>query len=298
MSNKKRKQKAARSVRNGRKNDVAAESVRLLVEDDWKSYALNWSKHAERFRSAGHYVWMAGFLEQFGRVLEIGTGEGSGTIAIFQNGSTVISVDHNPICQDVAEARLVDTGIPVSRERCSKINADEKGFRVTYAAPQLEIVDGEVLLIEGDVGNDDEKELEEWLFTLPRFDAIACWNIGTYTALHSSVGTPVEYRLRTQNVVYELADRILRPGGVLHIVDRGPVSSEANLENDTEGLLECHRDQASVTSLSVDPASVSRRNFILPPEETGITMKHKNESGDFVPVTGEMVFWSVLARKP
>jgi len=298
MSNKKRNQKAARAARNRRKKDAAAEALRPLVEDNWRPYAVNWSKHAGQFGPPGHYDWMAGFIKQFGRVLEIGTGEGSGTVAIFRNGSTVISVDHNPICQDKAEALLANTGIPTKRERRGQINACGQGCRMTYTAPQSDIVDGEVLLIEGDVGNDDDQELVKWLLDSPRFDAIACWNIGTYTALHSSFGTPKEYRLRTQNIAYELAERILRPGGVLHLIDRGPASTEENFVSDTQGLLDCHRDQASVTSLLVDPTSVATRHFIPPSAETGITMKYRDESDNFQSATGEMVFWSILAAKP
>jgi hypothetical protein len=132
----------------------------------------------------------------------------------------------------------------------------------------------------------------------PKFDAIACWNIGTYTALHQSFGTPQQFRLRTQNIAYQLADLILRPGGVVHIIDRSLVPTEANLDSDVQGLLDCHRDQASVTSLVVDPNSVAIRRYVQPAEDTGIVMKREEETGVSQTEAGEMAFCSILATKP
>jgi hypothetical protein len=42
----------------------------------------------------------------------------------------------------------------------------------------------------------------------------------------------------------------------------------------------------------------ARRTFTLLQDEDGITMKYKDESGELLPVSGEMVLWSILARKP
>jgi predicted O-methyltransferase YrrM len=133
MSNKKRNQKAAREARKTRRKDAAAEAIRPQVEQNMKPYAENWSKHADHFRSLGYYDWMADFRKQFHRILEIGTGEGSGTIALYHNGSTVVSVDHNPICQDIAEARMASERIPMTRERRGRLNAFGKGYRMTYS---------------------------------------------------------------------------------------------------------------------------------------------------------------------
>tara|TARA_R110002096_G_scaffold252595_4_gene445489 strand:- start:693 stop:1589 length:897 start_codon:yes stop_codon:yes gene_type:complete len=298
MTNKKRNRKAARAARKKRKKDAAAEDLLSEVEKNWNPYAKNWSKHADHFRLTGYYDWMASFLKQFHRVFEIGTGDGSGTVALARNGSTVVSVDHNPKCQDIAEVRLASAGISTTRERRGKINSVGQGYRMTYSKPMSMVIDGEVLLLEGDVGNDHDTELSEWLLSSPKFDAIACWNIGTYTALHQSFGTPQEYRLRTQNVTYELAECILRPGGVLHIIDRGQTPTDSTRATCIEGLLECHRDQASVTSLLVDSKSVEARQFVQPSEDTGIVMKRKDDTDNFQVEAGEMAFWSIIARKP
>jgi SAM-dependent methyltransferase len=298
MTDKRRKQKAARASRNRRKRNEKANLIQAAVEDCWSSYATNWQHHSDQFRLGGHYQWMAGFLKNRERILEIGTGDGSGTVALFQNGSTVLSIDHNPKCHDIAEASFAAAGIAARREQRGKIQTAEAGFRIKYAAPQSTLMQGEVLLLEGDVANDDEAVLEEWLLDLPPFDAVACWNIGTYSVLVDSYGTPPQYRLRVQNVVYEIANRVLRPGGVLHIVDRGPAPSETQKDTFIDGLLDCHLDQASVTSLTIERKSIVSRQFLLASDESEITMKQKSDSGEFERSNSEMVFWSILATKP
>ncbi|EKO3961192.1 hypothetical protein F2K62_002443 [Vibrio fluvialis] len=63
------------------------------------------------------------------------------------------------------------------------------------------------------------------------------------------------YRIFVQNEVYEIADKILRSNGILHIVDRG---QELTSEDDKNDLIESHRDQASVTNLVVQETVESR----------------------------------------
>jgi SAM-dependent methyltransferase len=299
MSQKKRKQKTARESRKIRKKETALETTRRQIREHWNSYASNWSKHADQFSRDQHYEWMSGFLTNNQRVLEIGTGDGTGTLAIHRNTPTVVSIDHNPGCQDIAEEKLIAAGVTVKRERRSTVDIHGQSIRLKYSPPRSSVSDGEVLLIEGDIGNDDELALEEWLISLPKFDAVVCWNIGTYTVLHNSYGTPEEYRLRTQRVTYRLADRILRPGGIVHIIDRGPVALNKALGIDIEeALLEVHRAQASGTSLIVDASGIASRSFQLPLDESGIVMKFEDETGAVSPVTGEVAFWSVILRKP
>lgn len=305
MTRKKRNDKAARKARNKRKRDEQSmeldeQTAQLheLVVDCWNSYATDWLHHSESFRVGEHYKWMAGFLEGRGRVLEIGTGDGSGTIALFQNGSTILSIDHNPKCHDLAEARLQEASIPTTRERRGTIHFKQFDFGMRYTTPQSSLLDGEVLLLEGDVSSRDEAGLEQWLSSLPQFDAIACWNIGTYAIITESIGTPQVYRLHVQNALYTLADRILRPGGVLHIVDRGPAPAAEVLDEQTAAWLEYHQDQASPTSLTLDTPSIKRRNFTLGTGASGIVMKQKNEAGGFTNSPSELTFWSILATKP
>jgi hypothetical protein len=52
-----------------------------------------------------------------------------------------------------------------------------------------------------------------------------------------------------QNKVYEVSDDLLRSGGLLNVIDRAEYPSTSILK---DGLLDSHRDQASVTSLNVE----------------------------------------------
>jgi predicted methyltransferase len=58
--------------------------------------------------------------------------------------------------------------------------------------------------------------------------------------------TPDEHRLAVQTLVYRLADRVLRPGGVLQVVDR---MSEPLGEALAAGILRVQRAQSKGTSL-------------------------------------------------
>lgn len=103
--------------------------------------------------------------------------------------------------------------------------------------------------------------------------------------------------MRTQNITYEIADRILRPGGVLHIVDRAPANVQTEHDALVNGLFERHLDQARGTSLTIDAAPIAKRNFTLDADKTGIVMKNKDELGQFTDSSNEMVFLSILATQ-
>jgi hypothetical protein len=70
-------------------------AVRAKIDPIRETYAKNWSEgHATPFTTDGHFQWMADFVKGRFLVLEIGTGDGAGTLALCANGSTVVSVDH------------------------------------------------------------------------------------------------------------------------------------------------------------------------------------------------------------
>ena len=104
------------------------------------------------------------------------------------------------------------------------------------------------------------------------------------------------YRLKVQNSVYELADQILRTGGVLQAVDRAHSPDSQILKDD---VIRSHKEQASVTSLQVD--SMAHRAYTEPSKANAIKM----EVG--IPLSGEihrdfspqnMAFISVKSIKP
>jgi len=111
-----------------------------------------------------------------------------------------------------------------------------------------------VNLFEGDILTDDE--VEEFLCTQPKFDAVAVWLVGThplrfecYNIHELNIQNTGDYRLFVQNKAYELANRILRIGGVLHIIDRGEIPTTEELRND---CLNSHREQANGMHTSME----------------------------------------------
>jgi hypothetical protein len=110
-----------------------------------------------------------------------------------------------------------------------------------------------VVIVESDFLSDTE--IEAFLKKLPKFDAVTVWLIGTHgmrqeceNIVSLGIRSDLEYRLRVQNKIYELADEILVTGGVLQIVDRGEVPNSDELRQD---FWNAHCEQASVTSLKV-----------------------------------------------
>ena len=97
----------------------------------------------------------------------------------------------------------------------------------------------------------------------------------------------MEYRLRTQNKTYEIADCILKPGGVLHVVDRGVVPETDEIKSI---IIDRHKDQASVTSLRFSEFAY---RLYTEPTAHGISMIHT--SGESA--TGGAMH-SIISRKP
>jgi len=153
------------------------------------------------------------------------------------------------------------------------------------------------MILEADVLNDPR--LVEWLREVGPFDGVACWLVGSHglRSLYmnedgTTVRKPTLYRLQVQNRVYELADSILRPGGILHVVDRGTMPSD---EEKKRSLLESHREQASPTSLVVESADWRPvESFDTP---GGVKMEPGEVSRKDPPERVEWAFESVISRK-
>jgi hypothetical protein len=85
-------------------------------------------------------------------------------------------------------------------------------------------------------------------------DAVTCWLLDLRGARPEVVEklramglrTPDEHRLAVQTLVYRLADRVLRPGGVLQVVDR---TLEPFGEALATGMMRLQRAQARGTAL-------------------------------------------------
>lgn len=220
-----------------------------------KAYIKSWGINSEGHLAQGHYSWMAERVKGFPRTLEIGCGVGHSTLALLQQGHTVVCVEENPQCIAATRKRLADEGFCVEViARETPVSLDENAYRLIYSEIP-EAPEADCLLIEGDALNDPA--LEAWLERQPKFDAVACWLLGTHDARGHNAAvdlalmpTAYEHRIFVQNRVYEIADRILRSGGVLSVIDRAQTPTTQDM---VEKLLQHHREQASVTSLVVQP---------------------------------------------
>lgn len=287
------KQKSPQSAKN-----ITQASVSRL-DKARRKYAREWSAgNAAKFEAEGHYQWMASFLGGYSRILEVGAGDGRSTLSLVSQGHKVISVDENPLCLNLAEERLRQGGVSVvriKRERVTELG--EHGYSIAYTGLPVDEPQADAVLIEGDITNDPE--LVAWLTLLEPFDGVACWLIGTHSAraLNRAIDlsvtpTPMHYRIQLQNRVYELADDILRPGGVLHVVDRGDAPSDDARRND---LLNSHRDQASVTTLDV--RDIAYRPY-EEPEEAGVGMCHTITEHTRYFEMKQLSLQSILSYKP
>lgn len=251
---------------------------RLALERAYAEYASRWDASSASLSGQRAYSWMADSLSGLTRVLEIGTGTGCSTLELLNRGHSVVSIDENPACLEFARRNLCSRGF-----QAHILFRGTKNFSAAHYQAQYRPLDGEValpepraaLLIEGDVCNDDR--LVRWLKGQQKFDAVACWLIGThpyrqYNEIYErrrKRGLPVissdsDYRFWTQNTVYEIADVVLRSGGKLSVIDRGKSLEQ---ERDREQLYRSHLEQASVTSLSVQgPEQIEELEYFEAPD--------------------------------
>lgn len=108
-------------------------------------------------------------------------------------------------------------------------------------------------------------------------DAVTCWLIDLRTARPDvlerlgamGLQTADERRLAVQTLVYRLADRVLRPGGVLQVVDR---MKEPFGESLATGMMRLQRAQSKGTALEF--ASIDAR-----PDQAGALVSVRSRKG-------------------
>jgi hypothetical protein len=263
---------AKRKVEKKRRREEAELGVLELLELRRQEYADAWKMTAAALEGGGHYAWLAdllggtaGALARGKRVLEIGTGGGEGLSILLERGWRAVSVDENVACLRAAHARCGGTVL----FRGSPREAAEGAYAIAYGggAP---IGEAAAVLVEGDVIGDDE--LRAALIAAGPFDAVTCWLLDTHGARLRdervrAIGmrTTEEYRIGVQRLVYRLADRVLRAGGILHVVDRAPLPdqrpSPALSEESAQGVLRLRAAMAQGTSLEL--MSLDTRDFLV-----------------------------------
>jgi hypothetical protein len=274
-----------------------------------RAYVAAWSVSSESLDSGGHYDWMAGHLHGRTKILEIGTGVGGGTVALLRRGHLVVSIDENPQCLSIAENKIGAAGYHAVRVQREGRSFTPHGYQLGYRKMDAALPSEGALLVEGDVLTQQGKtyrdlalvdpNLQAWLSQHAPFDAIACWLIGTHqdrrrdvaVAKHK-IGSSQEYRLRVQNGVYALADRLLAAGGLLHIVDRGEQHSTDVLRLD---CLRGHRDQAEPTSLEVS-TEMPQRPY-SEPVGGGVAMERSLGTSGRKPQMDQLFLTAILSTK-
>ena len=221
-----------------------------------RGYAEKWAVSASAHQQGGDYEWLAADLEEFRSVLEIGCGAGHSTLTLLAMGHTVTAVEENPHCIELARERLEQAGyrVQVVLRGTPKALGPAHHFTYDTAYSDIGAVENvDCVLIEGDALED--AKLSAWLSKHEQFDAVVCWMVGTHQYRgHSAVVAAREisenwqYRIFVQNQVYDLAEIVLRPGGILSVADRLETPSTEFVRN---GIMQNHREQASTTSLQV-----------------------------------------------
>jgi hypothetical protein len=171
---------------------------------------------------------------------------------VFGADTSIVSLDENYDCILKSEQTLNAANIKCSIINRLKFKLMPEGYLSLH--DEIEnLPDCRVTLISSDVNSDGF--LEQNPEFRNQFDAVTIWLVGTHLmrqyqseVMSRRVATSGEYRLFVQNRVYELASKVLKVGGVLHVVDRGEVPRSQEIRDD---FLRSHREQASATDLEV-----------------------------------------------
>lgn len=264
-----------------------------------EEYIQNWQINADSHAEQGHYHWMADQVEGYTHILEIGCGVGHSTLALLNRKHTLVCIEENPHCIAATQRLVAAHGYSVEVvKRATPHAVDINAYRLDYDDLQA-IAEADCVIIEGDAL--DDPALETWLKDNCQFDAVTCWLLGTHNARGHNVAvdtrlmpTAYEHRIFVQNNVYELADDVLRAGGILNVIDRGQNPDSDFLRS---AVLDGHRDQASVTSLVVEsltavPYTETEASGAMPMQLT------LPETGELSDAAVTLALISVTSRKP
>lgn len=284
--------------------DIDGSSKEEFVGAARRVYARNWRKNAQDFVAQGCYQWMSSLLFKYSpkKILDVGCGEGSHIISMLKCGSDsdieILSLEENPECINKSIGNLENAGCkPAAIRRMQVVAQDEKNYYIGIEQGKL-TKQSNILLVEADILLDDS-DLLKFLGEMAPFDAVTVWLIGTHMARQNclnlaqlNIRSNGEYRLRVQNKIYEISDMLLRPGGILQIVDRTEVPDEESKED----FMRAHKEQASVTSLVVKEI-----DHIIYNESEGarrVTMKPTLGTSGQVRDLSRVAMTSIISQKP
>lgn len=267
-------------------------------------YATRWSATATAFQQQGAYDWMAAQVmgHQPSKILDVGCGMGNGLAALLARDARLdlVSIDEVTGCLQQTETRLQQAGFQVERIdrlRFPVTNGIEHRIKVTGAIPtRLQ----PITLVQGNAATPDD-DLLRFLEQQAPFDTMTVWLIGAHLlrlhcedALKRSIRSPEAYRLMVQNRAYELANRLLRPGGVLNLVDReGQSNDPAIAQAEDRERREAHAMQAEGTTLAV----IDVQSMPYQEADGGGAMVYSPGTSGRVPAGFHMRLFSVTSQK-
>ena len=111
-----------------------------------EEYAEQWDVSAKYFYDRGYYTWMARAIENHDIVVEIGCGTGYSTLSLIENGHRVIAIEKNKDCIE-------------KRKDCCKAGMSMKKNSLLEGILEAEFRKSNLVVL---------------------FDAVVCWNVGTY----------------------------------------------------------------------------------------------------------------------
>lgn len=231
-------------------------------------YAKAWKQSACHLKKQGCYQWMCEQVKDAApaKVLEIGCGTGEGTHALYENfGCNVLSLEENPQCMLKTQNLLKGKGIECQLHPRFRylIFSDARHRRQIFNVPL--VVKSKISIIQADAIFDDT-DLYACLEAVGPFDLVVVWLMGTFNMGkscmdldHFKIATAREYTSMVQHKTYRLADKLLRSGGIMQIVDRCPAPDN---DEHMATVISSHSAQASSTSLKVESVAYRLYNEI------------------------------------
>lgn len=206
------------------------QSLKNKIQNSQNSYAKKWDITSDLIKEKGGYNWMSGFIEENDKVLEIGCGNGNGTLELANKGHKIISIEENINCIKITSEKLRQSNITYKAILRGTLYDNGSKFSIEYNS-NLDNYDSniQVYIIEGNILNFSCKEdisLFRWLLDIAPFDGIICWLMGTHklfsynTLFTKTPNFATYYRNTIQFLIAQLKDSFISKNGFIHFVDR------------------------------------------------------------------------------